>query len=128
LQSQSSKAPASRLRAGGAVAVALATGDITLAGTGTVSRVDGDRVTAFGHPMLSLGDVALPMCAAEILTILPSQMSSVKMANTGAVIGTITQDRLSAVSGTLGAGPEMTDVEVQVNSNGGAARTLRFSV
>ena len=116
------------LRPGGAVAVALATGDITLAGTGTVSRVDGNQVTAFGHPMLSLGEVALPMCAADIITILPSQMQSVKIANTGAVIGTITQDRLSAVSGTLGAGPEMTRVEVTVTPARGAPRTLKFSV
>ena len=116
------------LQPGGAVAVALATGDITLAGTGTVSRVDGNQVTAFGHPMLSLGEVALPMCAADIITILPSQMQSVKIANTGAIIGTITQDRLSAVSGTLGAGPEMTNVEVTVTPARGAPRTLKFSV
>ena len=116
------------LQPGSAVAVALATGDITLAGTGTVSRVDGNRITAFGHPMLSLGEVALPMCASEIVTILPSSMSSVKMANTGAVIGTISQDRLSAVSGTLGPGPAMTQVEVTVAPVGSAPRTLRFSV
>ncbi len=116
------------LRPGAAVSVALATGDITLAGTGTVSRIQGRQVTAFGHPMLSLGDVALPMCAAEILTILPSQMQSLKMANTGRVIGTITQDRLSAVSGILGAGPEMTKVEVTVRPTRGAPRTLKFSV
>jgi hypothetical protein len=116
------------LRPGSAVGVALATGDITMAGTGTVSTVNGDHIVAFGHPMMSLGDVALPMCAAEIVTILPSQMQSVKIANTGAVIGTITQDRLSAVSGTLGAGPEMTNVEVTVNSRHGPARTLKFNV
>jgi hypothetical protein len=119
---------ATALRPGGAVAVALATGDITLAGTGTVSRVDGQRITAFGHPMLSLGEVSLPMCASEIITILPSQMQSIKIANTGAVIGTITQDRLSAVSGNLGAGPEMTKVEVTVTPVRGAPRTLKFSV
>ena len=116
------------LHAGSAVAVALATGDITLAGTGTVSRLDGNRITAFGHPMLSLGEVALPMCAAEIVTILPSSMSSVKIANTGRVIGTISQDRLSAVSGTLGPGPAMTQVEVTVAPVDSAPRTLRFSV
>ena len=55
-------------------------------------------------------------------------MSSVKLANTGAVIGTISQDRLSAVSGTLGPGPAMTDVEVTVKPLGSAPRTLRFSV
>ncbi len=128
LGSSAARAPAASLRPGGAVAVALATGDITLAGTGTVSRVDGDRITAFGHPMLSLGEVELPMCASDILTILPSQMQSVKMANTGAVIGTITQDRLSAVSGRLGAGPSMTPVEVTVKPLRGAARLLKFSV
>jgi hypothetical protein len=116
------------LQPGAAVAVAVATGDITLAGTGTVSRVDGQRVTAFGHPMLSLGEVALPMCASEIVTILPSQMQSVKLANTGAIIGTITQDRLSAVSGTLGEAPEMIAVEVTVTPLRGAARKLNFHV
>ncbi len=116
------------LRPGSAVSVALATGDITLAGTGTVSRVQGRQVTAFGHPMLSLGEVALPMCAAEIITILPSQLQSLKLANTGGVIGTITQDRLSAVSGVLGAGPEMIKVEVTVRPTSGTARKLRFSV
>jgi hypothetical protein len=122
-------AAASRtLTPGSAVAVALATGDITLAGTGTVSEIDGRSVTAFGHPMMSLGDVALPMCAAEIVTILPSNMTSIKVANTGPVIGTITQDRLSAVSGMLGSGPEMTDVEVVVKSSQGSAKTLHFSV
>jgi hypothetical protein len=128
LQSQEAAAQAAALRPGGAVSVALATGDITLAGTGTVSRVDGDRVTAFGHPMLSLGDVALPMCSADIVAILPSKMQSMKVANTGAVIGTITQDRLSAISGTLGAGPAMVDVEVTVDTHKGTPRTLHFSV
>ena len=116
------------LHPGDAVSVALATGDITLAGTGTVSRIQDRQVTAFGHPMLALGDVALPMCAAEIITILPSQMQSVKIANTGRIIGTVNQDRLSAISGTLGDGPEMTRVAVTVRPTHGEPRTLRFSV
>jgi hypothetical protein len=44
------------------------------------------------------------------------------------VIGTITQDRLSAVSGTLGEGPAMTDVEVIVSTANGPGKTLHFSV
>ena len=116
------------LRAGAAVSVALATGDITLAGTGSVSRVDGTHVTAFGHPMLSLGDVELPLCSAEIVTILPSNMQSQKVANTGRVIGTISQDRLSGISGTLGPGPAMTEVEVNVSPMRSGKRSLHFSV
>ena len=116
------------LRAGSAVSVALTTGDITIAATGTVSHVDGAHITAFGHPLLTLGEVELPMCAAEIVTILPSTMQSVKIANTGAIIGTISQDRLSAVSGTLGAGPEMTAVEVSIGAPAAAKRAVRFNV
>jgi hypothetical protein len=113
---------------GDAVSVALTTGDITLGGTGTVSRVDGNRVTAFGHPMLGLGDVQLPMCSADVVAILPSTLESFKVANIGPVIGTISQDRLSAVSGVLGAGPEMTDVQVIAGKAGAAQRTIRFQV
>lgn len=114
--------PAS-LSPGDAVAVALAVGDITIAGTGTVSRVDGRRITAFGHPMLGIGDVALPLCASEIVAILPSNLNSMKVSNTGPVIGTLLQDRLSAVAGELGPGPRLIPVEVQTPQ-----RTLRFAV
>lgn len=117
-----------QLSPGDAVSVALTTGDITLAGTGTVSRVDGKRIVAFGHPMLGLGDVQLPLCSAEVVAILPSTMESFKVANIGPVIGCISQDRLSAVSGLLGPGPQMTEVRVVAGSVGGQDRTLRFQV
>jgi hypothetical protein len=122
-----SGAPSPALHPGDAVSVALTTGDITLAGTGTVSRVDGNRIVAFGHPMLGLGDVQFPMCSAEVVAILPSSLESIKIANIGPVIGSISQDRLSAVSGTLGPGPEMTDVDV-VTGPDHAPRTIHFQV
>ena len=115
--------PADSLNPGDAVAVALAVGDITIAGTGTVSRVDGRRITAFGHPMLGIGDVALPLCASEIVAILPSNLNSMKVSNTGPIIGTLLQDRLSAVAGELGPGPDLIPVEVETPQ-----RSLRFAV
>jgi hypothetical protein len=120
-------APDGPLIPGDAVSVALTTGDISMAGTGTVSRVEGHRVLAFGHPMLGLGNVQMPMCAADVVAILPSTSDSYKVANVGGVIGTISQDRLSAVSGLLGPGPEMTDVTV-VAGRGPAQHTLHFQV
>ena len=107
-------APASpkSLRPGDVVAVALATGDISLAGTGTVSHVDGSRILAFGHPLLSLGATELPMASAEVVTILPSTLNSVKITNTGAVIGAFSQDRLSGIYGELGRKAPMVAVEV----------------
>lgn len=111
-----------QLAPGAAVAVALATGDITLAGTGTVSHVAGNRLLAFGHPLMSLGNVELPMALAEIVAILPSSLNSFKISNTGAVIGTISQDRLSAIYGEIGRAPEMLPIEVKTPQ-----RTLHFS-
>lgn len=110
------------LQPGQAVGAALAVGDITLAGTGTVSQVDGDRVLAFGHPLLGLGEVEMPMMEAEIVTILPSNLSSVKIANTGRMIGTVRQDRLSAIYGELGELPDMIPVTVHT-----PVRTLEFA-
>jgi hypothetical protein len=115
------------LRPGDVVAVALAVGDISLAGTGTVSHVDGNRILAFGHPMLSLGATELPMASAEVVTILPSQFNSIKVSNTGGIIGTFSQDRLSGIYGELGRKPQM--VPVEVDFPGRASRkTLRFEV
>lgn len=110
------------LAPGQAVGAALAVGDITLAGTGTVSQVEGNRVLAFGHPLLGLGEVEMPMMEAEIVTILPSNLSSVKIANTGRMIGTVRQDRLSAIYGELGPLPEMIPVTVRTPT-----RSLNFS-
>ncbi len=115
------------LQPGDAVAVAVTTGDITLAATGTVSYVNGDRVVAFGHPMMGLGDVALPMARSEIVTILPSNLSSLKVANTGEIIGTVNQDRLSAISGELGAAPDLLPVDITVERPGEEPKHLRFS-
>ncbi len=111
-----------RLHPGDAVAAALAVGDITLAGTGTVSQVQGDRVLAFGHPLLGLGEVEVPMASAEIVTILPSNLSSFKISNTGPIIGTVRQDRLSAIYGELGPAPPMVPITVETPQ-----RTLHFS-
>ncbi|MBI3884361.1 MAG: hypothetical protein HY302_01325 [Opitutae bacterium] len=120
-------APHPHLRPGDVVAVALATGDISLAGTGTVSRVDGNRILAFGHPMLSLGATELPMANAEVVAILPSQFNSVKVSNAGAVIGTFSQDRLSGIYGEIGRQPQMVPVEVTFPGNPGR-RPLHFAV
>ena len=87
------------LQPGDAIGVALLTGDFELGATGTVTHVDGDRVYAFGHPLYNLGPTQFPMTRADVQVVLPSLMSSSKLASFGEVVGTVQQDRATAIAG-----------------------------
>lgn len=116
------------LRPGDAVGVALLTGDFELGATGTVTHVDGDRVYAFGHPLYNLGPTQFPMTRAEVQVVLPSLMSSSKLASFGEVIGTVQQDRATAIAGRLGAGPSLIPVTITLNSDRAPSRRFNFGV
>ncbi len=116
------------LKPGDAVGVNFVSGDLLLGGTGTVTHIDGDRVYAFGHPMYNLGPTEFPMTRAYVYTVLPSLFSSTKLSTTGEVIGTILQDRATAIAGRLGAGPTLIPVTISLETERGAARTFKFDV
>ena len=58
-----------------------------------------DKVYAFGHPMYNLGPTEFPMTRAYVHTVLPSLFASMKLSGTADVIGTVTQDRATAIGG-----------------------------
>jgi hypothetical protein len=109
-------AAAPRLRPGDPIGVALMSGDLEIGATGTVTDVDGDRVYAFGHPFYGLGPTQFPMTRAYVHAVLPSLQASQKIASTGDVIGTISQDRATTIAGTLGAGPRMIPIKLTLNN------------
>jgi hypothetical protein len=116
------------LKPGDAVGVMLVGGDLQLGGTGTVTHIDGDRVYAFGHPMYNLGPIEFPMTRAYVYTVLPSLFSSMKLSTTGETIGTVVQDRATAIAGRLGAGPRMIPVTISLESDRGPKQTFNFRV
>jgi hypothetical protein len=116
------------LKPGDAVGVALLTGDFELGATGTVTHVDGDRVYAFGHPLYNLGPTQFPMTRAEVQVVLPSLMASSKLASFGEVVGTVQQDRATAIAGRLGPGPSLIPVTITLNSDRSPSRTFSFGV
>jgi len=126
--SQPAAASSATLAPGDAVGVALLSGDFALGATGTVTEVDGDRVYAFGHPLYNLGPTAFPMTRAEVLTILPSLVTSSKLASLGTVVGTVSQDRATAIAGRLGPAPALIPVTVTLNSRRGPTRRFSFGV
>ena len=108
--------PDGPLQPGDAVGVSLIRGDLAMAGTGTVTLVDGGRVHAFGHPFYNLGAARFPMTRAYVHTVLPSQAISSKIAAVGDILGTIDQDRSTGISGSLGPGPRLVPMHVLLNA------------
>jgi SpoIVB peptidase S55 len=120
--------PATALRPGDPVGMSLIHGDLEMGATGTVTHVDATRVYAFGHPFLNLGPTAYPMTRAHVYAVLPSLDSSMKIATLGPVIGTMSQDRSTAVGGTMGAMPRELEVNLTLSSDRVSERRFQFYV
>ncbi len=116
------------IRPGDPVGVNLVTGDFIMGATGTVTEVVGNQVYAFGHPFYNLGTTQFPMTRAYVYALLPSLASSMKIATTGATIGTFRQDRATAIAGTLGKGPDMVPVRISLDTERGLKKTFTFQI
>jgi hypothetical protein len=113
---------------GGAIAVQLIRGDISAAGTGTVTHVAGSKVLGFGHPMFSAGEVYFPVATAEIVHILSSQSSSFKMSRPLVEKGTLQQDRPSCIVADTSSRAPMLPVQVTVRTPGLPDRLIATEV
>ena len=122
------KAGPPALEPGDAVAGLLVWGDVQLAATGTVTWRDGEKILAFGHPFMGTGRAEIPFAPAEIAWTVPSLLSSFKISNVGVPAGTMTQDRLTAVSGAIGPVPAGLPVALAIRRTDETAVTRSFSV
>ena len=95
--------PLPDLAPGGAVGVSLIEGDLDLSVTGTITHIDDGRVYAFGHPFYNLGPTQFPMKKAYVYSVFPSLYQSWKIAAALDAVGTVDQDRTTAIAGRLGA-------------------------
>jgi hypothetical protein len=118
----------SPLKPGDPLGVLLMGGDLEIGATGTVTEVDGDKVYAFGHPFYGLGPTQFPMTRAYVHALLPSLQNSMKIASTGEVIGTVSQDRATAIAGTLGKGPTLIPINLLLKSERGTSRQFTISM
>jgi hypothetical protein len=119
---------------GSAVSAVLVRGDLSMAGTCTVTYVDPKRLLACGHPITQYGPVDMPMTKAEVLASLASPLNAFKIINTTETVGAFTEDRASAIMGQFGLKARMIPVEVEVVPPPGvdkapaAPKTLHFEV
>jgi SpoIVB peptidase S55 len=115
------------LRPGDPIGISLLGGDGEMGATGTVTHVDGDRLYAFGHPFFNFGPTAFPMTRAHVYATLPSLMSSFKIATMGDVVGTMQQDRATAIAGLLGKGPAVIPITITLDNGRSAKRTFKYT-
>jgi hypothetical protein len=120
--------PGAGLVPGSAVSAVLVRGDLSMAATCTVTYIDAHQLMACGHPLNQYGPVSMPMTATDVVTTLASPSNSFKIVNTGATIGSFTEDRASAILGRFGVAARMIPVTVSVGSLAGRTRVLHFEV
>jgi hypothetical protein len=109
--------PITPLVPGAAMAVGLASGDVTAGAIGTVAYVDGDRVWGLGHPFDGVGRRSLFLQDAYVYSVINNPLgienfATYKLAAPGHDLGTLTADGLSAVAGRLGALPDAIPMRV----------------
>ncbi len=120
--------PTPALAPGSAVGVSLIEGDLDLSVTGTITHIDHDRVYAFGHPFYNLGPTQFPLKKAWVYSVFPSLQVSWKVAAATEAIGTMDQDRTTAIAGRLGATPRMVPIEVHLRSARASERVFRYRI
>ncbi len=82
---------------GGAIGVEMIRGDMSAMGLGTVTRVEGDRLVAFGHPMMQAGVTALPTAVGRVVWFLASKMRSFKIGMPVRSVGALVNDRTASI-------------------------------
>jgi SpoIVB peptidase S55 len=119
--------PLPDLAPGGPIGVTLLEGDFDVSVTGTITHIDQGRVYAFGHPFYNLGPTQFPMRKAYVYSVFPSLYQSWKISVPGGEpVGTIEQDRNTAIAGRLGPPPRMIPVEVKLDTSRGQDRSFSF--
>ncbi len=113
---------------GSSLTVQLVRGDYSLAAAGTVTLRDGNRIYAFGHPLLSLGASEMPMAESSVVTVISNLNNSFKLSVPGRMVGTISQDRASGIFGLLGQAPRMIPVKVNLHTSRDRKETFSYEI
>jgi hypothetical protein len=105
--------------AGGNLAASESYGTVTAAGVGTATTVCGNQLTGFGHPMDFTGSSTLSLHGARAVLVQDDPtLSGFKVANLGAPIGSVDQDRLAGLHATTGAIPATSTLHAAASDAG----------
>ncbi len=113
---------------GQVIGMEMVRGDVSFFGYGTITYVDGDELLAFGHSMSAEGNVNLPLSGGYVHFILPSTSRSSKYAAPTQPIGTLVQDRETAIAGIIGKHPSYIPVKLNVQTTDGKRHEKYYEV
>jgi hypothetical protein len=118
--------PPQVLRPGSSLSVGLSSGDIQLSAIGTVAYTDGASVWGFGHALDAAGARSLLLQDAYVYDVINNPigaegLATYKLAAPGHDLGTLSDDTLDAVVGTVGALPSLIPVSVRARDLDGGA-------
>ncbi|HEX3594051.1 MAG TPA: SpoIVB peptidase S55 domain-containing protein, partial [Polyangiaceae bacterium] len=108
---------------GGAIGVQLIRGDMSAMGLGTVTRVEGDKLVAFGHPMMESGVTSLPTAIGKVAWFLASDYRSFKLGAPVRSMGALVNDRQAAIVVSQGAKAPSIPVTISIKGVPGARYT-----
>ena len=103
-------------------------GDFSMFGYGTMTYIDNNQVLGFGHSAFGEGNVNLPVSGGYVHFILPSITRSFKVAGPTKPIGTMVQDRQTAIAGVIGASPSYIPVQAKIETIDGRTYPMQFDV
>ena len=103
-----------RMQPGSMISVELMTGDMSVGADGTLTAIDGNKVYAFGHRFLGVGPTDLPFTRSEVITLLANVNTSFKISSGRELMGVISQDRDTAIAGSLGKRAALVPLDIAV--------------
>ena len=114
---------------GAPIGIQLVSGDFDISAAGTVTYRDGDRLLAFGHPMMKLGQTQMPVTTAWVHDIMPGLDFSYRFSSSMKPAGTMIQDTGWSIAAQLGELPEMIPAVFTIhNQDTGISRTFDLQV
>jgi hypothetical protein len=117
-----------KLKPGSMISVELMTGDMSVGADGTVTAIDGNKVYAFGHRFLAVGPTDLPFTRSEVITLLANTNTSFKISSARELMGVISQDRDTAVAGSLGSRAATFPLDIEVTQDSKRVQTYHMKM
>src|SRR3954454_356946 len=126
--------PPQTLRPVSSLGVGLSSGDIGISAIGTVTYTDGPNVWGFGHPLDAFGQRSLLLQDAYVYDVINNPvgaegLTSYKYASPGHDLGTLSNDTINGVVGSVGALPRLIQMSAHVhNLDNGQSRDVNVQI